>query len=306
MYTRGYVIAFCRGDDSSRSLMLGGHSAELAEHGANFFTVQNLALTWVVFIFVKTIHEFGHGLTCKHFGGEVHEMGAMFIMFTPYLYCNVSDSWLLPDKQKRILVTAAGIFVEMTLAIVPPRGCGCHHRARFAAPDLFQHHFHVQRFDAPLQRESALMKFDGYYMMADALEVPNLKQKEQRCRLRLGAAVSARACTAADPPSSSRTNSGPLFGLYAVASYFYGWLVLYRISTRMFDMLAPYGLDFLSHSYVWLYLFTASGPPLLPADEIYLPEPRHPRCRQPPFHADRHRRWRCSCSSVGSYHGRIP
>ncbi len=83
-----------------------------------FLHLQNLALTWVVFVFVKTIHEFGHGLTCKHFGGEVHEMGAMFIMFTPYLYCNVSDSWLLPDKTRRILVTAAGIFVEMSLAIV--------------------------------------------------------------------------------------------------------------------------------------------------------------------------------------------
>ena len=97
--------------------MLAGHRAELAEHSANFFTLQNLMLTWVVFVFVKTIHEFGHGLTCKHFGGEVHEMGALLIMFTPYLYCNVSDSWILPDKKRRILVTAAGIFVEMTLAI---------------------------------------------------------------------------------------------------------------------------------------------------------------------------------------------
>ena len=52
-----------------------------------------------------------------------------------------------------------------------------------------------------------------------------------------------------------------MFGLYAVASYFYGWLVLYRISTHMFDMLAPYGLDFLSHSYVYLYLATALALP---------------------------------------------
>ena len=99
MYTRGYVLTFCTAM-AITLFMLAGHAAELAEHGANFFTLQNLALTWVVFIFVKTIHEFGHGLTCKHFGGEVHEMGAMFIMFTPYLYCNVSDSWLLPDKKR--------------------------------------------------------------------------------------------------------------------------------------------------------------------------------------------------------------
>ncbi len=104
------------------------------------------------------------------------------------------------------------------------------------------------------------MKFDGYYMMADALEVPNLKQKSD-------AAASGWAqryvlgLRGGGPAQFFSHELGPLFGLYAVASYFYGWLVLYRISTRMFDMLAPYGLDFLSHSYVWLYLFTALALP---------------------------------------------
>ena len=128
-----------------------------------------------MFIFVKTIHEFGHGLTCKHFGGEVHEMGAMFIMFTPYLYCNVSDSWLLPDKTRRILVTAAGIFVEMTLAIVAAwvwmvTAPGLLHQICFNI--MFTCSVSTVLFNA-----NPLMKFDGYYMMADALEVPNLKQK---------------------------------------------------------------------------------------------------------------------------------
>ncbi len=257
MYSRAYVIAF--GVAMLVTLvMLAGHGEELAVHGANFFTLQNLALTWVVFVFVKTAHEFGHGLTCKHFGGEVHEMGAMFIMFTPYLYCNVSDSWLLPDKTRRIMVTAAGIFVEMTIAIVAAwvwvvTAPGLLHQICFNI--IFMCSVSTVLFNA-----NPLMKFDGYYMMADLLEVPNLKQKSaaaasgwaQRYLLGLRGGGAAQFFT---------NELSPLFGLYAVASYFYGWLVLYRISTHMFDMLAPYGLDFLSHSYVYLYLITALALP---------------------------------------------
>ena len=237
MYTRGYIIAVTTALVVTL-LMLAGHAAELAEHGANFFTLQNLALTWVVFVFVKTIHEFGHGLTCKHFGGEVHEMGGMLIMFTPYLYCNVSDSWLLPDKKKRILVTAAGIFVEMTLAIIAAwvwmaTSPGLLHQICFNT--IFTCSVSTLLFNA-----NPLMKFDGYYMMADALEVPNLKQKSS-------AAASGWAqryllgLRGGGPAQFFSHELGPLFGLYAVASYFYGWWVLYRISYRMFDLLAPTG-----------------------------------------------------------------
>ena len=238
--------------------MLAGHWAELEAHGANFFTLQNLALTWVVFIFVKTIHEFGHGLTCKHFGGEVHEMGALLILFTPFLYCNVSDSWLLPDKRRRILVTAAGIFIEMTLAIIAAWVW------RATAPGLLhQITFNIMftcSVTTLLFNANPLMKYDGYYMLSDALEVPNLKQKSNAAatgwaqRYLLG-------LHRGGPAQFFSYELSPLFGLYAVASYLYGWLVLYRISGRMFDLLTPYGLDFLSHSYVWLYLFTALALP---------------------------------------------
>lgn len=257
MFTRAYVWTFVTAMVITLAALCW-RSEELAVHSANFFTLQNLFLTWVVFIFVKTFHEFGHGLTCKHFGGEVHEMGVMFIMFTPYLYCNVSDSWLLPDKQKRILVTAAGIFVEMTIAI------GAAWVWMVTAPGLLhQISFNIIfmcSVSTILFNANPLMKFDGYYMLSDALEVPNLKQKS-----------SAAATTWAQRyllglrhtgvPQFFSYELGPVFGFYAVASYLYGWIVLYRISSHMFDMLAPYGLDFLSHSYVYLYLFTALALP---------------------------------------------
>jgi len=57
---------------------------------------------------VITFHEFAHGITCKHFGGSVRDLGFMLIYFQPAFYCNVSDAWLFPEKRKRLWVTAAG------------------------------------------------------------------------------------------------------------------------------------------------------------------------------------------------------
>src|SRR6266849_5023262 len=82
----------------------------------DFFNYQTIIFLWVSLGVVKIIHEFGHGLSCKAFGGEVHEMGALFLCFSPCMYCNVSDSWTLPDKWKRIIISSAGIYVELIIA----------------------------------------------------------------------------------------------------------------------------------------------------------------------------------------------
>ncbi|NQT11887.1 MAG: hemolysin D, partial [Planctomycetes bacterium] len=66
-----------------------------------FFSPTNALLLALSLGVTKVIHEFGHGLTCKHFGGECHEIGIMILVLTPCLYCNVSDSWMLPSKWHR-------------------------------------------------------------------------------------------------------------------------------------------------------------------------------------------------------------
>src|SRR6266436_6329644 len=81
-----------------------------------FFSFSTVGYLWLALAVVKVIHEFGHGLSCKAFGGEVHEMGALFLVFSPCLYCNVADAWSLPDKWKRIVINAAGIYVELIIA----------------------------------------------------------------------------------------------------------------------------------------------------------------------------------------------
>ena len=140
-----------------------------------FFNLQNIVWLWLAVGIVKVLHEFGHGLTCKHFGGECHAMGLLLMCFTPCMYCDVSDSWMLPNKWHRIAIAAAGIYVELLVAslatfvwwfTVP----GVLHSVAFSAM-LFGS---VQTI---LINANPLMRFDGYYVMSDYLEVPNLRQK---------------------------------------------------------------------------------------------------------------------------------
>lgn len=82
----------------------------------NFFSPQNFFLLYIATGLVKTFHEFGHALSCKRFGGEVHEMGIGFLCFVPVGYVDASDTWMIEDKRKRLFVAAAGIYTELTIA----------------------------------------------------------------------------------------------------------------------------------------------------------------------------------------------
>ena len=83
-----------------------------------FLTPGNVFWLAIVLAGVKIVHELAHALTCRHFGGQCHEIGVLLLLFTPCLYCNVSDAWLFPDRWQRIAVSAAGIIVEVFLATV--------------------------------------------------------------------------------------------------------------------------------------------------------------------------------------------
>ncbi len=83
-----------------------------------FFGASNWIWLAVAMAVTKVMHEFGHGLSCKHFGGECHELGVMMLVLTPCLYCNVSDSWMLPSKWHRAFIGAAGMYVEICIASI--------------------------------------------------------------------------------------------------------------------------------------------------------------------------------------------
>src|SRR6187200_3469016 len=94
------------------------HTDRLDGAIANLFSFENALLMIGTTFVIKSVHELGHGLTCKHFGGEVHEIGVMTMVFQPYFFVNVSDSWTMPDRKHRMLVSFAGIYVELVFAAI--------------------------------------------------------------------------------------------------------------------------------------------------------------------------------------------
>lgn len=213
----------------------------------NFFTPHNLLLFWISFVLMKTIHEFGHGLTCRNYGGEVHEMGLLMIVFMPYFYCDVTDAWMIPRKWPKVLITAAGIYVEVILAAIAAIVWS------LTQPGLInQWAFNMMilgSISTLLFNANPLLKYDGYYALADIMEIPNLRARSYHYvhrwlrKLLFGTPI---------PPEIASKERGRLFVFYAIASYLYGWFILISIMFIFRRLLEPYGLGFIG---TWMAYF---------------------------------------------------
>ena len=136
----------------------------------------HLAILWVVIYVTIAIHELGHGLTCKYFGGEVHEIGFLLLFFQPCLYANVNDAWLFDKKWKQILVTIAGGYIEFFI------GSLATFVWVFTNPNTFINVLSFQvmtiaSLSTIMFNFNPLIKLDGYYLLSDYLETPNLKEE---------------------------------------------------------------------------------------------------------------------------------
>jgi putative peptide zinc metalloprotease protein len=139
-------------------------------------TAGDLAILYLTAVVVIAIHELGHAYTCKHFGGQVHEMGAMLIYFEPAFFCNVNDAWTFPELRARIWVTAAGSWIQMVIASLAAVVWWA------VAPDTLVSQVALAAvliggFTTVLINLNPLIPLDGYYALSDWLEVPNLRQR---------------------------------------------------------------------------------------------------------------------------------
>jgi putative peptide zinc metalloprotease protein len=136
----------------------------------------DLAVLYLTALVVIAIHELGHAYTCKHFGGKVHEMGAMLIYFEPAFYCNVNDAWTFPELRARLWVTAAGSWIQMIVASLAAIVWWA------VAPGTLLSQVALAAvviggFTTVLMNVNPLIPLDGYYALSDWLEVPNLRQR---------------------------------------------------------------------------------------------------------------------------------
>jgi len=218
----------------------------------SFFGWPNLMYLWVTLGAAKIIHEFGHGVSCVHYGGECHEMGVMMLVFSPCLYCDVTDSWMMKNKWHRIIIGAAGMYIEVILS------AAAIYIWWLTKPGLLHHlalnTFFVTTITTVIFNANPLMRFDGYYMMSDYLEIPNLRQKSEKL---LKEAFSWYCLGIESKPDPFMPETGRAwFVTYAIAAWCYRWVVLVSISMFLYTVLKPYDLQSLG---ITLMVFSMSG-----------------------------------------------
>lgn len=182
---------------------------------------QNLLLLWLVYPLVKAVHELGHAYATKIYGGEVHEIGVMFLVFVPVPYVDASAASSFPDKRQRMIVGAIGIGVEMLLAAV----------AVFVFAHAMVGPVHAVAYNVILIggvstllfNGNPLLRFDGYYVLADALELPNLSQRANRYLGYLVQRYGFGSREANFPETDRRARAWFLF--YGIGSFFYRILI---------------------------------------------------------------------------------
>jgi putative peptide zinc metalloprotease protein len=152
------------------------HWSELTGNfNERLLAVDNLLLLAVLFPLLKALHELGHGLATKRFGGEVHEMGVMLLVFFPVPYVDASSASAFASRWPRLLVGAAGMLTELFVAAF------AFHLWLLMEPGFVRSlAFNVMilaGITTVMFNANPLLRYDGYYILADAIESPNLGQR---------------------------------------------------------------------------------------------------------------------------------
>src|SRR5262245_35848539 len=214
------------------------HWSEISQDVNRLYQVSAIPLIMLTVFLVITAHEFAHGLTCKQFGGEVHEVGFMLIYFQPSFYCNVSDAWLFPEKSRRLWVGFAGPFFELFLWAI----------ATFlwliTNPDTLINFISLIVMASSgvktLLNFNPLIKLDGYYLLSDYLEMPNLRRRAFRY---IGDGIkrlSGMAVEEIESPTARERRVYLIYGLIAtVTSFSFMALVIVQAGKALIENNQP-------------------------------------------------------------------
>ena len=236
MFTRGFLIASVL-LFAIHFLVIAAKWDEFVGAFGNLFQLRysawELFVVWCTLFVIITIHELGHGYTCKYFGGEVHEIGAMLLYFEPAFFCNVNDAWTFPELKARLWVTAAGLWIQMVAASVAAIVWW------IAAPGTLISHIALSAIiiggvTTVVVNANPLIPLDGYFALSDYLEVPNLRQ---RAFAHLGWLIKTRVLRLDLPAPPADEREQRIFLIYSllaawyitsimllVAGTVYGWL----------------------------------------------------------------------------------
>ncbi len=191
-------------------------------------SAHNLFLLWLTYPLIKAIHEFGHGYAVKVWDGEVHEMGIMLLVFMPIPYVDASAATAFTEKWRRVVVSSAGMMVELFIASL----------ALFLWLNLEPGIVRAIAYNVMLLASvttvlfniNPLLRYDGYYILSDILEMPNLAQRS----LQYLGHLTKRHVLGLSNDEPPHVAAGEHFWLftYSIASFIYRmmvytWIILF-------------------------------------------------------------------------------
>jgi putative peptide zinc metalloprotease protein len=202
------------------------HWSELTQDlGHRLLEPQNLLIIGLVFPVVKALHEFGHACAVKAWGGEVHEMGIMLLVLMPVPYVDASAASAFPEKRRRVVVGAAGMLVELFIA-----GIALMLWLEMQPGILRAVLFNVMLIagvSTVLFNANPLLRFDGYYIFSDLVEIPNLRQRAGQ----YAAALAQRALFGMPvPPAEGGAGERALLLAFHAASFVYRLFITFAIA----------------------------------------------------------------------------
>ncbi len=177
-----------------------------------------LVVAIALLVAIKGLHEVGHALACRCMGGNSHEVGVMLLFGFPCLYCDVSDVWRVPNRWKRILVSSAGIYVEIWIALVAAL-------IWFNTSSALVQGLSIQvlilcTVTTVMMNANPLLRYDGYYILSDWLGIPNLSDQAREAWATLWQS------TWFHEPYENIGWRHIGLGLYHVMSWAYRWFLL--------------------------------------------------------------------------------
>lgn len=236
LFTKGGAVAL--GALVALAAVLAVQNADRLGQGADAALLSQAGLAGLALVYpaMKLVHELAHCLALYRFGGRVHDFGVMLLVLFPVPYVDASQSLSLPDKRARMLVSAAGIFAELAMAsialilwlVIEP---GLERAILFNI-------MVIGTVSTLLFNGNPLLKFDAYYVLADALELPNLASRSGA----LLADAFGRRVLGLRPDFVAEPGASAVLGLYGVLSLGYRLMLTMTIAFLVSGLFFVIGL----------------------------------------------------------------
>lgn len=254
----GAVAAF-----TNYELLVGGERPQI-------LSAQNLFILGLCYPLIKLVHELGHGVATKHWGGEVHQAGILLMAFIPLPFVDASAANAFPEKSRRIVVSAAGVMVELSVAVVALA------LWLVVEPGLLRDVAYnlmlIGSISTLFFNGNPLLKFDSYYVLSDAIGIPNLAGRSTKY---LGYLAKHYLFGAPGQKSIVTHPSEPPWLIsYGILAYLYRIIIVLAIAMFIAEAYPSIGIALA----LWSITYSIIWPTLKHGARLFV-DPEFERCR---------------------------